>query len=49
MLKALCLLILVVWFAAFVTGHTLGGFIHLLLLQVLILVYVQFLEGHKPL
>ena len=49
MLKVINFLILTIWWAGFVTGHTLGGLIHLLLLLALIVFYIQYLERHKQL
>jgi len=49
MLRAIYCFILTVWLAGIVTGHTLGGLLHLLLLQALIVVYVEFLELRQPL
>lgn len=46
MLMAIFFLILLVWLAGVVTGHTLGGYLHLLLLQALIVLYLRFLEAH---
>ena len=48
MLQAINFLILIIWFAGFVTGHTLGGLLHLLLLLALIVLYILYLEKHKP-
>ena len=46
MLMAIFFLILLIWLAGVVTGYTLGGFLHLLLLQALIVLYLRFLEAH---
>ena len=46
MLMAIFFLILLIWLAGVLTGHTLGGLLHLLLLQALIILYLRFLEGH---
>jgi hypothetical protein len=46
MLMAIFFLILLIWLAGVVTGYTLGGLLHLLLLQALIVLYIEFLEGH---
>jgi ABC-type uncharacterized transport system permease subunit len=46
MLMAIFFLILLIWLAGVVTGHTLGGLLHLLLLQALIVLYLKFLEAH---
>jgi hypothetical protein len=50
MLKAINFLILIIWLVGFVNGHTLGGLLHLLLLLLLavIVLYIQYLERHKP-
>ena len=48
MLQAINLLILIIWFAGSVTGNTLGGLLHLLLLLALIVLYIQYLEKHTP-
>jgi uncharacterized protein DUF5670 len=48
MLTAICFLILIIWLAGVVTGYTIGGLLHLLLLEALIVLYIQFLERHKP-
>ena len=49
MLSAICFLILLLWFAGVVTGLTLGGLLHLLLLLAVIVLYIQYLERHKRL
>ncbi len=48
MLSAICFLILMLWLAGVVTGHTLGGLLHLLLLLAVIVLYIQYLERHRP-
>jgi hypothetical protein len=48
MLKAINFLILIIWLVGFVNGHTLGGLLHLLLLLAVIVLYIQYLERHKP-
>lgn len=40
--------ILIVWLVGVITGYTLGGLIHLLLLQAAMVLYIRFLERHKP-
>ncbi|HEX6770203.1 MAG TPA: DUF5670 family protein [Candidatus Binatia bacterium] len=46
---AIFFLILLIWLAGVATGYTLGGLLHLLLLQALIVLYIQFLEGRTRL
>lgn len=46
MLMAIFFVILLIWLAGVFTGHTLGGYLHLLLLEALIVLYLRFLEAH---
>jgi hypothetical protein len=46
MLMAIFFLILLIWLAGVLTGYTLGGLLHLLLLQALIVLYLRYLEAH---
>ena len=47
MLRAIYSFIFLVWLSGFASGNTLGGLIHLLLLQALIVMYIRFLERHS--
>jgi hypothetical protein len=48
MLWTICVVLLVLWLLGLVTGYTLGGLIHLLLVIAIIVVLVRIIRGQKP-
>ena len=49
MLVTIAVILLILWLLGIVTGATLGGFIHLLLVIAIIVVLVRVIKGEKPL
>ena len=47
MLWAIGVILLVLWALGLVSGYTMGGIIHLLLVIALIVVAVQFIQGRR--
>ena len=48
MLWTIFLILLVLWFLGLVTGTTLGGFIHLLLIIAIVVVLIRLIQGRRP-
>lgn len=49
MLWTICVVLLVLWLLGLVTGTTMGGFIHVLLVIAIIVVLVRVISGRKVL
>lgn len=49
MLWTVCVVLLVLWLLGLVTGTTMGGFIHVLLVIAIIVVLVRVISGRKAL
>ena len=49
MLWTICVILLILWLLGLVTGYTLGGLIHILLVIAIIVVLVRIIQGKKPL
>jgi hypothetical protein len=49
MLWTICVVLFILWLLGLVTGYTLGGLIHLLLVVAIIVVLVRIITGKKPL
>lgn len=47
MLWTIGIILLVLWALGLVSGYTMGGFVHLLLVIALIVVAVQFIQGRR--
>jgi hypothetical protein len=48
MLWTLAVILVVLWAFGLVTAHTLGGFIHILLVLAIIIVLLRIIRGSKP-
>jgi hypothetical protein len=48
MLMTIAVILLILWFLGMVTAHTLGGFIHILLLLAIVTVLVRVIQGRNP-
>lgn len=48
MLTTILVLLLVLWLLGFVSGTTLGGFIHILLIIAIALVLIRIIQGRRP-
>ena len=49
MLWTICVILLILWLLGLVSGYTLGGLIHVLLVIAIIVVLVRIITGKKPL
>lgn len=49
MLWTICVVLIILWLLGFVTGTTMGGLIHVLLVIAIIVVLVRVISGRKPL
>jgi hypothetical protein len=48
MLWTIAVLLLVLWALGVVTAHTIGGFIHILLLLAIVAVLIRIIQGRRP-
>ena len=49
MLWTICVILIILWLLGLVTGTTMGGLIHILLVVAIIVVLVRVISGKKPL
>ena len=49
MLWTICVVLIILWILGLVTGTTMGGLIHVLLVIAIIVVLVRVITGRKPL
>lgn len=49
MLWTICVILLILWLLGLVTGYTIGGFIHVLLVIAIIVVLFRIISGRNPL
>jgi hypothetical protein len=42
------IILLILWLLGLVSGYTLGGFIHILLLIALVVIIVRVIQGRRP-
>jgi hypothetical protein len=49
MLYTIAVILLVLWLLGLVSGYTIGGFIHVLLVIALVMVLANFITGHRRL
>ena len=47
MLWTLFVILLILWLLGLVTGHTLGGIIHILLVIAIVVVLIQVIQGRR--
>jgi hypothetical protein len=48
MLWTIFIILLVLWLLGLVTGTTLGGFVHLLLIVAIVVVLIRVIQGRRP-
>jgi hypothetical protein len=48
MLWTICVILLVLWALGLLTGYTMGGIIHALLVIAIIVVVIRVLQGRRP-
>ncbi|MFH0739895.1 MAG: lmo0937 family membrane protein [bacterium] len=49
MLTAIAIILVILWILGLVTAHTIGGFIHILLVIAIIMVLIRLIRGQKVL
>ena len=49
MLYTIAIVLIILWLLGFVSSHTMGGFIHVLLVIAIVMVLVRIIDGKKPL
>jgi len=49
MLETIAAILVVLWLVGLVTAHTMGGFIHILIVVAVIAVLVRIVRGHRVL
>ena len=49
MLWTICVILIVLWLLGLVSGTTMGGLIHILLVIAIIVVLVRVIQGRRPL
>jgi len=49
MLWTICVILLVLWLLGLLSGHTMGGVIHVLLVIAIVVVLVRVITGRRPL
>jgi len=49
MLWILCVILLILWLLGLVSGYTMGGVIHILLVIAIVVVLVRVIQGRRPL
>ena len=48
MLYTLAVVLLVLWLLGMVSGYTIGGFIHILLIIAIVVVLIRVIQGRSP-
>ncbi|MGH7504627.1 MAG: lmo0937 family membrane protein [Longimicrobiales bacterium] len=48
MLWTIFIILLVLWLLGLVSGYTMGGFIHILLLIALVVIIIRVIQGRRP-
>ena len=48
MLWTIFVILLVLWLLGIVSGYTVGGFVHLLLLIAVVVVVIRLIQGRRP-
>lgn len=49
MIWTICIILLIMWLLGLISGHTLGGFIHVLLVIALVVVVIRLIQGRRVL
>jgi Flp pilus assembly protein TadB len=49
MLWTICVILLILWLLGLVSGYTMGGVIHILLVIAIVVVLVRVIQGRRPL
>ncbi len=49
MLWTIFVILMILWLLGFVSGYTIGGFIHILLVIAIVVVLIRIIQGRSPL
>jgi hypothetical protein len=49
MLWTIFVILIILWLLGFVSGYTIGGFIHILLVIAIVVVLIRIIQGRNPL
>ncbi len=49
MLWTIFVILMILWLLGLVTGHTIGGYIHILLVIAVVVVLIRIIQGRSPL
>jgi hypothetical protein len=49
MLWTIFVILVILWLLGLVSGHTIGGFIHILLVIAIVVVLIRIIQGRRPL
>jgi hypothetical protein len=49
MLWTIFVILMVLWLLGLISGHTIGGFIHILLVIAIVVVLIRVIQGRRPL
>ncbi len=49
MLWTIFVILIIMWLLGLVSGYTIGGFIHILLVIAIVVVLIRIIQGRKPL
>jgi len=49
MLWTIFVILMILWLLGFVSGYTIGGFIHILLVIAVVVVLIRIIQGRRPL
>jgi len=47
MLEAIAIILIIFWLLGFVTAHTMGGFIHILLVIAIVVILIRLIRGRR--
>ena len=48
MLETIAIILIVLWLLGMVSGYTIGGFIHILLIIAIVVVLIRVIQGRSP-
>jgi len=48
MLWTIFVILVVLWLLGLISGHTIGGFIHILLVIAIVVVLIRIIQGRRP-
>ncbi len=47
MLWTIAIIMLILWLLGLITAHTMGGFVHILLILALVVILIRFIQGRR--